>query len=259
MKRVLIMLASGSFVLGAGSIGFAQEEEEAPEPAVPVEIYLCNYNEGMGPGDLDSVTAKWNAWADERGLNDYTAWTMTPFYFGPDQEFDFIWLGVSPDAKSLGAAQDDWLASGGEVAAEFERISSCNGHENFAAVEIKAPPENEEPPSNVVLSFSDCSIADGKNFGDVAPALEAWADYRTGHGSTGGIWVFFPAYGGGGEEFDFKYVTGHRTHEAQGADWDAYSQGGYAKAAELFGDSLDCDSSRVYNAQNRRWAADEEE
>lgn len=261
MKKFLIMLATGSITLVAGNVGLAQEEqeEEASEPAVPVELYACKYNEGMGPDDLDKVIAKWNKWADDREMNDYSAWTLTKFYAGPEQDFDVAWLGAARDAKTLGREQDDWIANGGELQAEFDRVAPCNAHANFAAVNFKQPPEDDDPPSNIVLSFSDCNIADGKNFGDVAPALEAWADYRTGHGSTAGIWVLFPAYGGGGEEFDFKYVTGHRTHEQQGADWDEYAAGGYAKAAELFGGLLDCDSARVYNAQNRRRAADEEE
>ena len=258
MKRILIMLATGSFVLAAGcSKGVAQNEEEAPDPAVPVELYACTYNEGMGPADLDAVTAKWNAWADDRGLNDYTAWTLTKFYSGPDQDFDFIWLGVSPTAKAMGAAQDDWLATGGEVAAEFDKVGPCNAHGNFAAVNFKEPPDREEPSSNIVLSFSDCNIADGKNFGDdVAPAIAAWAEFRTGHGSEAGYWVLFPVYGGGGEEFDFKWVVGHTNHEAQGADWDQYN---VELAVELFDGVLDCDSSRVYNATNRRRAVDDEE
>jgi len=257
MKRILIALATGSLVIAAGcSNGVAQDEEEAPDSAVPVEIYACNYNEGMGPADLDAVTAKWNAWADERGLNDYTAWTLTKFYSGPEQEFDYLWLGVSSDAKSLGRAQDDWLATGGAVAAEFEKVGPCDAHGNFAALNFKPPPEREDPRSNIVLSFSDCNIAHGKNFGDdVAPAIRAWTEYRTGTGSEAGHWVLFPVYGGGGEEFDFKWVVAHQNLEAQGADWDQYN---VELATELFDGVLDCDSSRVYNATNRRRAMNDE-
>lgn len=252
MKNILIALASGGLILAAGfSNSVAQEDDD--DRAVPVELYTCNYTEGNGPADLDAVAAKWNAWADKQGLNDYTAWTLTKFYSSENQEFDFIWLGVSPTAQAMGAAQDDWLANGGKVAAEFDRISTCGAHTNFASLQFKAPPEDDDPPDNVVIAFSDCNIEDGKNFDDdVAPAIAAWADFRTGQGSTAGHWVFFPAYGGGGEEFDFKWITGHRTHEQQGVDYDNYDPD---KDRELFSGVLDCDSSRVYNATNRRRAA----
>jgi hypothetical protein len=251
------MLATGSLVAAAGcSNGEAQDEEN--EAAVPVEIYTCNYNDGYGPADLDATAAKWNAWADGRGVTDYTAWTMSPYYFGPDQLFDFIWLGVTPDAKALGRAQDNWLAHGGEVAAEFATISTCDAHSNFAAVQFKEPPDREDP-SSVVLTFSDCKIAEGKSFGqDIAPALGAWAEYRTGHGSDAGMWVFFPVYGGGGSEFDFKWVVSHANYEALGADYDQYGQAGRHKDRELFADILDCDDARAYNLTNRRQAEEEE-
>ena len=61
---------------------------------IPVEMYVCKYNEGQGPGDLEEVITKWSAWAYELGVADYAAWTLTPLYFGSDQEFDVIWLGA---------------------------------------------------------------------------------------------------------------------------------------------------------------------
>lgn len=261
MKRFLMYAATGGLVLGAGwgtSVADQHEAAEAPDPAVPVELYACKYNEGKGSADMDMATANWNAWADGRGLDDYSAWTLTPFYYGPSQEFDIIWLGVSPNAKAMGAAQDDWIATGGAIQAQFDAVANCDAHGNFAALNYKQPPERDNPES-VVLTFSDCNIADGKTFGDLDPALRAWADYRAGHGSEAGMWVLFPAYGGGGEEFDFKWVTGYQNLASNGADWDQYSESGWQKAEELFTGLLECDSSRVYIAQNRRMAADDED
>jgi len=246
MKNIIIALAASGLILAAAfSISVAQDDDRA----VPVELYACNYNDGFGPTDLDTVAAKWNAWADGQGLSDYTAWTLTKFYTSPNQEFDFIWIGVSPSAQAMGAAQDDWLANGGDVAADFARISTCGAHSNFASIQFKEPGEREDMSSSVV-SFSDCNIAEGKSFADdVAPAIAAWTEHRTGQGSKAGHYVLFPAYGGGGEEFDFKYITSHANHEEQGIDYDNYDPD---KARELFSGVLDCDSSRVYNSTNRR-------
>ena len=72
------------------------------------------------------------------------------------------------------------------------------------------------------------------------------------------MWVFFPAYGGGGEEFDFKFISAWQTLEDQGADYDQYNESGWMKAEELFTGKVDCDSSRVYLGTNRRRAADNE-
>lgn len=259
MKRFVITLAAGSLAFAAGfGTALAQEEEDQSDPATPIELFACTYNEGQGPADLDAVVANFNEWADDHDVNNYSAWTLVPYYASPEQEFDWLWLGGSPSAKELGALQDTWLAEGRKVQAEFDEVADCNVHANFATLQFKKPPERDDP-DHIVVSFSDCNMADGVTFDDVAPAITAWAEYRTGTGSTAGLYVLFPAYGGGGEEFDFKFVASYGNLAEQGADWDEYSAGGYAKAAELFGGKLDCDSSRVYLTTNRRMAEDEDE
>jgi hypothetical protein len=251
MKKFLAALAASS-LLAAVVFGTAiAQDDDAAVTAVPVELYLCSYADGRGPADLTAAAAGWNSWADGRGMDNYSAWTLTKFYAGADQDFDYIWLGVAPTAQEMGAIQDDWIANGGDVGAEFEKVGPCNAHSNFASVNFKQPPQ-DDPSDTIVLSFSDCNIADGKSFDDVAPAITAWTEFRTDQGSESGHWILFPAYGGGGEDFDFKWVTGHASHEAQGVDWDNYDG---ELDSKLFDDLLDCDSARVYNATNVRRAA----
>ncbi len=255
MKRFLLTLISGGFVLAIGfNTAVAQEDDDS---AAAVEIYTCSYADGKGAADLDKVIAKWNKWADDQGMADYSAWTLTPFYSGPEQDFDVLWLGVTQTGKSMGAAQDMWIANGGSLGDEFNKVIPCNSHSLVAAVQFKAPPKREDPTS-AVLDFSDCTIGEGKHFStDVAPALKAWSGVMTENGSTAGMWAFFPVNGGGGEEFDFKYVESHGNYTEQGADFDSYDP---AKAREIFPYGLlDCDSSRSYIATNRRMAASDAE
>ncbi|MBT8099978.1 MAG: hypothetical protein KJO82_09525 [Gammaproteobacteria bacterium] len=260
MKKLSVALVSGAVFLYSGlSLADGHEgAEEQSEPAMPVELYACNYADGKEPADLDRVVANWNKWADKEGINDYTAWTLTPFYAGPEQDFDLLWLGISPSATAMGRAQDMWLANGGKIQAQFDEVIPCQAHANFAALAFKAPPEREDT-STLVISFSDCRLADGADFGDVGPALTEWGKYREGHGSTSGIWVMFPAYGAGGEEFDFKYIAAWQNLEDQGADWDQYAAAGWEKAEELFAGKMDCDASRVYIAAKRRDAAESDD
>jgi len=256
MKRFLITLATGGFVLAAGLNNAVAADDDDDNSAAAVEVYTCNYAEGKGPSDLDAVIAKWNDWADDQGTNDYSAWTLTPFYAGPEQEFDVIWMGVTETGQGMGAAQDLWLAKGGALQAEFDSVIPCDSHGMFAAVQFKKPPEREDP-SNVVIAFRDCTINDGKTFADdVAPALTAWSEFRSGHGSTAGYWAFFPVLGGGGEEYDYKAVASHANFAEKGADFDNYDPD---KAREIFSGVGDCDSARVYNATNRRMADSDDE
>ena len=259
MKKFLTMLVSGVLFLSVG-IGIADEHEgEADEAnvATPMEMFACKYNEGKGPADLDAATKKFNAWADKKGINDYSAWTLVPYYASSEQDFDVLWLGGSEKAKALGRVQDSWLATGAKEQEGFNEVITCDTHAAYAVLEIKEAPKRDNP-SNIVASFSDCKVADGMTFDDLYMPLIEWGKYKAANGSTAGAWVFFPAYGGGGEDFDFKWVTAHQNLEGLGADWDQYSEGGWQKANELFAGKLDCDSSRTYLTTSRRTAEDDE-
>jgi len=260
MKRLITALVSCGLMLSAG-IGIADEHEgEADEAnvATPVEMFACKYNEGKGPADLDAATKKWNAWADKSGVDDYSAWTLVPYYSGPDQDFDVIWLGGSDNAKTLGRVQDAWLATGSREAEGFAEVVSCDVHAAYAVLRMKKPPKRDNP-SNILISFSDCNTAEGTSFDDLYMPIIEWGKYKAENGSTAGMWVFFPSFGGGGEEFDFKWVTAHQNLEDMGADWDQFSQSGWEKANELFAGKLHCDSTRSYLATNRRMAGEDDE
>jgi len=255
MYKLFITLVTSGFVFAGGlSTAVAQDEDDG---AAAVEIYTCSYADGKDSADLDKVVAKWNKWADREGMSDYSAWTMTPFYSSAEQDFDLIWLGVTATGKGMGAVQDMWLAKSGSLGEEFDSVTPCDAHSMFAAVQFKAPPEREGP-SNIVLGFSDCTIGDDFHFStDVAPALKAWGEFRADHGSTAGMWAFFPVHGGGGEEYDFKFIVSHGNYTEQGADFDDYDP---AKAREIFPyGMLDCDSSRSYVAKNIRMAESDDD
>lgn len=251
------MISAGLVFFAGVGVVQADEHEEASDPANPVEIFACTFNDGMGPADLKGPIDKLNSWADKRNWTEYSAWTLMKHYAGAAQEFDFLWVGVSPSAKALGRMQDQYLAEGTKVQDAFNEVSTCGAHGNFASLTIQQPPERTL--DNLVVSFSDCNMADGMLFGDVYPALDEWGKYRKSHGSKAGMWVWFPAYGDGASDFDFKLITAYGNLEEQGEDWDQYSAAGWEKAAELFPGKLKCDTSRVYLATNHRRIPDDEE
>jgi hypothetical protein len=250
MKKILLSLAAGGLIFATGFNNSAAQEEENDGAKVPVDFYTCKYNDGMGATDLDAAIAKWNKWADGQGWNDYSAWTLTPFYSGPDQDFDFMWMGVSPTGQALGAALDDWLAKGGKIAAELDRVAPCDSHSMYYALQFKEPPKREDPTSTVI-SFKACNIKDGMSFGNhVAPSLSDWAEVRDSEGSTAGIWAFFPLLSGGGEEFRFYFVASYGNNEERGIDFDNHND---QKSIEILDRVLDCAlTNQVYIATNRR-------
>ena len=259
MTRHVITAAvtAATVVIAAGAAFADSHEGDGLSPASPIELFACSYADGKGPKDLDGAVKDFNAWADRHDVTEYTAWTLEPYYASPEQEFDLIWLGGTEKAAVLGAIQDEWLATGTKEAEQFNEVIPCDTHANFASLQFKKPPERENP-ANVVVSFTDCTLADGVSFDDLVPSLMEWSSYREGHGSTAGMWVLFPAYGGGGEEYDFKFVQSWQNLAEQGADYDQYNESGWQKGNELFAGKVSCDSSRVYLATNRRMAEDDE-
>ena len=127
MNKILFsgLITSLVFLAGSGTVS-AQDDGML---VIPVELYACSYNDGKGPDDLDIVIDKWNEWADTSGIDDYAAWTLTPYYFGPEQEFDVLWLGAGKDAVALGRAQDAYNAENAELQDDFNEVLTCDSPE----------------------------------------------------------------------------------------------------------------------------------
>jgi hypothetical protein len=251
MKKLIAASVATCFVLIAGSGTVLAQN--ASSLVIPVELFTCNYNEGKGPADLDKIIVKWNSWADKTGSEDYSAWTLTPYYFGPDQEFDLIWLGAAKTAVALGQIQDAYLNENAGLQAGFAEVLSCDAHSNFASLNYKAAPDGASP-KNSILTFSDCTYKEGSSFEAMSAAMGEWSQHLTNAGSEAAIFHWYPAFGGGGEEFSFKWLEAHENLASLGADYDSYGTGkGYEVFGGLFDDLIDCDSTRAYVAQNRRF------
>ncbi len=143
----------------------------------------CTFNDRQGPDNLDRVVDKWNEWADRNAVDDYAAWTLTPYYFGPQQEFDVIWMGAGKSAVALGRDRTCiWRKTTG-FREDFEDVLDCDGHSNFASVNYKAPPEGATPATSV-LTFSDCKYKEGATFSAVSAAMAQWSQHLSDEGSV---------------------------------------------------------------------------
>ena len=259
MKKTMTTFVSAAMFLlcGAGT-ALAQDEEEADPVAIPVEGLTCDYRDGKGRGDLDKVITEWNEWMDDNDEGDYFAAVLAPNYFG-EAAFDVAWLGAWRDGDAMGASTDLWINEGGEIGAKFIEVLDCGTHTNFAVLQVKTPPEpSDDSDVTFVLSFSNCSMEEGKTFDEYLTAQDEWNAYADEHGIVGGSWVFFPIFGESDDSYDFKSVDSTPDHTTFGHNWQLYSEGHFRKADELFDDLLDCDSARVYDATVVREMSDED-
>jgi hypothetical protein len=255
MKKILSLVCAGGLTLAMGG-AIAQDEEakfQLPSKVVPVEIYACRYNDGQGPSDLDAAVAGFTAYMDKNETDTYAAWTLTKIYSGPDQDFDFIWLGAWTDGNAMGAGTDALYSTGMDMLANFTRVADCYAHTNSASINYKLPEGGT--PANAVLTFSNCTINEGQEYAEIAEATSAWADVLTEAGSQVAIYHWFPIRGGGGDSPDFTILQAYPNHTEMGADFERMTNGQlFRQSNELFAGLMDCDVSRVYNARSRRAA-----
>ena len=252
MRKTLLTIMTVSLVTFVGTGPTLAQDDGML--IIPVELYTCSYNDKKDSGDLDKVIEKWNAFMDKNGNDSYAAWTLTPDYYGPKQEFDVIWMGAAKNAIAMGEGHDAWIADNDGIAEGFADVMDCDSHSNFASVNYKALPGGGATDT-AVLTFSDCSYKEGATFEAVGAAMAEWSEYLTDAGSKAGIFHWYPVWGGGGEEFSLKWLEGFANHAELGADYERLGNGrGFVTQNRLFGHLLSCDSARVYNAQSRRAA-----
>ena len=238
MKKILIAAMSATLVVLSAPVWADSHEDE--RDWVPMEIFACNFNEGKSMADFQAATDAWKAWADERGVDDYWAGVLTPYYYGPEQgNFDVGWLGGWTSGAAMGAGTDMWINEGGDSAAAFDDAATCDAHGGFAATNLYEGNGPDED-NNIVLSFQDCTQTT-----DVLPIFDAWAEYAAEAGFEGGLWMLAPVYGDGSADYHFKLVTSNHDFTEFGTDWDLWGAH-YDKWMELTSGSMECDDARVY-------------
>lgn len=213
----------------------------------PVEFFGCYWRDGKGMKDLDKVADKFRAYADD---NDsvYSAWTITPQFHSSPEMFDIGWLGAWPDSGSFGESQENWMARGRELAAEFNKVVDCSGrHELALSVPINAP---QGTPGDGVLMFYQCSLHDGKTMDDAYAAHLKSGQKMRERGSKAVSWLFYPAMGAGDIDFDYYHVVGFYRWAELGSTMEVYvNQGGMQEAAQLIGGAASCRTPTVFDVQ----------
>ena len=250
-KKIAALIVSALLTITGATSALAQGSP--PWVIVPVDIWACSLNDRQDMGDLDDWVDKFNAWSDQQDDNTYAAWTLTPSYFGPNQDFDFLWLGAWTDANAMGQGWDIFNATNEGLMAELQSISTCNAHANYASAAYRLP-AGVDNSGNGVITMSDCKRKHGVPGSAVDDAMRQWVDVLDESGSKAAIYHWYPVFGGGGDEFDYKEARSYQNYADLGADYERMGNGGlFRQNQELFDHLVECDSARVYNAQTRRF------
>ncbi len=253
MKNKISALILGVLLASFWTTG-ASAQGSPPWRIVPVDLWTCSFNDRQDMGDLDSWVSRFNDWADEQEENTYAAWTLTSAYWGVNQvEWDFIWLGAWTDANAMGQGWDSWNATNEGLMADFSEISSCDNHSNFASAAYRLP-ETEGTPESGVMTISDCKLRHGVPFSAIDRATRQWVGVLDNAGSTAALYHWYPVFGGGAADFDFKAVYAYENYSELGAAYERMGNGGlFEESQALFDHLVECDAARVYDARSRRY------
>jgi hypothetical protein len=244
MRKILLTIGASLLVALSGvGLSFAQDGSDVPD-LVPIEISVCSYKDRKDSDDLDKANAMMRKWMDENDAQPFASFQLDPFYAG-DQEFDFVSIGVWANGTSMGKDIAQWRSDAGDAIAAFDDAVDCGGSTMFTSLNVMQPAADSL--DSFVLTVTDCNVADGRSTRDAIGALREYGEYRNSTGSPGGMWVWFPTYGSGDEDFDFKMASSYASIEAFGNNfqWNRDNQA-YLKRGDLFNGLLDCNVARSY-------------
>jgi hypothetical protein len=222
--------------------------QDGPPQFAPVEMWVCDYRDGKDQGDLADVLEDL-----ARLTGDIPSATrqLFPYLRGSQQDMDFIYIATWPDGSTMGRDVNNYLANGSAVDADWEDAVECGVSLLFGRLMINQPSAEPDEDDNFTLTVSDCNVAHGRSTSQAIGAIQRYNEYRVANGSDITTLLWFPVYGGGGAEFDFKLVHVYNDYQHLGDSfqWVVDNQA-YLVNQDMTEGLVSCDEARVYNGNN---------
>ena len=246
MKRLLLAATTAACTLFMGTgTSFAQD---GPPQFAPVELWACNYRDGKDQGDLQPVLDDLVRLA---GDTPTATRMLTPYLRGPQQAMDFIYIAVWPDGSTMGRDVANYMENGSAADQAWEDTVECNASSLYGRLSINQPSAEPDDGDNFVLTVSDCKVAHGRSTGQAIGAIQRFNEYRVANGADITELLWFPVYGGGGAEYDFKQVHVFNDYQHLGDTFQWFSDNqAYLVNQDMTDGLVSCDEARVYTGNN---------
>lgn len=241
MKRLLLTAATAACTLLMGSsLSLAQD---GPPQFRPVEMWLCDFNDRKDQDDMDKV---YEGLVEDLGDTAYAAFQLNPYFVNADMTFDFIYLGAWADGSTMGGS----LLSEDDASAAWNEAVTCPVSLVYASTWINQPQNPPDGSGEFIMTVSDCKNGHAISNGQAAGALRRYNEYEKANGLDVGTILWYPAFGFGGAEFDFKLVHVYPGAQAFGDSfqWFVDNQA-YNTLGNMTDGVVDCDEARVYTGQ----------
>jgi hypothetical protein len=245
MKSVLSSTLVSSAVLAVASLPLTVNAQTPDNlQFAPVEMMVCQYQEGKGPEDRKALTDAFTAWSAEND-KDYSYWMIWPEFHEDDSEWDVGILGSWSDGAGFGAGYDAWAEDRGDVGDLWQEVLDCNN--TMAAATPIMVPKAAMSWDRGTLWFQRCTRADGVRLSDAVAAHRQASMAMAEMGESAASWAFIPVLGAGDPDFDYYHVSSWPSHSALGVAFDAYfNKGGYLAVDGALSGRTDCATANLY-------------
>jgi len=241
MKRLSISAVTALCVF---TIGLAPvQSQDGPPQFRPIELWVCNFNDGKDQGDMNDV---YDDIVEASGDTAYSAFQLNPYFAGQrGQNIDFVYLGAWGDGSVMGADMAGYLGTPDE---DWDDTVDCQG--SMMGSNWIQPIDAPNDSGNFVMTVADCTVDHGSSAAQAVGAITRYNDYRVANGMTIGTLVWFPVYGGGDAEFDFKLVHVYTGAQQMGDSFKwSIDNAAYNVSNSMRQGLVACDDARLYTGR----------
>ena len=187
----------------------------------------------------------------EAGNAKYSVYILVPWAVNKGalpigQDWDVIWLGISPSIKDYSNTVDYYLENGASIDAVYAGMRSFDTRSTSMGKTIFQGPQAEPQPNRVVL-LRTCQLNKNKNMGSVESALNNMASSLNNAGSKGTSHIWMPGAGSAtGFENSFFTVRTFPSVSDWGDSFTAYTEGDFSKEQKAVENAATCGAPRMY-------------
>jgi len=235
MKRLLpaALVAAVMFLCSIPTV----DAQDVPPQFRPLELWACNFRDRTDQEDMDRVY-RMTETADAD--IPYAAWQLNPMMVGSRiNDFEFIYIGAWADMATWGADLQRGMPTPPDYEEAWNETADCQG---FMYASMGIQDVEDAAAENFILTISDCSRPGGASLYQAIDAIDRFNDYRVENGVTILTRAWFPMYGDGTADFDFKLIHAYTGPQALGDanQWYADNQA-YRAQGDLMEGVVNCD------------------
>ena len=217
-----------------------------PAP-IPVEFWICEYNEGKSASDLEPVIKEWKKTMGKG--REYEAWMLTPAYSSQNLNNGVVFTGWWPNFASMGAEVEYLMEKvNPKMDPKWSEVITCDTHAEGTAIQMRDGMDTTLESG--MMTYQNCSLREGKTVAELMQAnmqMNAFMDKAGVDSISAGI--IFPGVGAP-NGFDYTMTFWSPGMKKLGETFSKASKAGFAQVSQkLFGDLTECDNGVRFSGE----------